>query len=205
VFERSGWWAVSPAIPRIRRTGRRRSVSLCSLSQSQPDCACGARSLVLTLTEDSNAIDNPVREPPRGARLFPSSCSPLWQAPSITNRPTSFPTSRGWLRSPTRNLKNPWGLTRSATSPWWVANNNSGHVDSLYRGLASSSPINGTGNSSCSAPWIRAECAVRSNRSGLQRKPDGLPGCTGGGGAFHLRHRGRHDLGLGRRERARCS
>jgi hypothetical protein len=26
---------------------------------------------------------------------------------------------------PDPNLKNPWGLTRSSTSPWWVANNNS--------------------------------------------------------------------------------
>jgi len=29
------------------------------------------------------------------------------------------------------NLKNPWGLTRSATSPFWIANNNSG-TSSLY-------------------------------------------------------------------------
>jgi uncharacterized protein (TIGR03118 family) len=31
------------------------------------------------------------------------------------------------------NLKNPWGLTRSSTSPWWVANNNSG-TSTLYDG-----------------------------------------------------------------------
>jgi len=31
------------------------------------------------------------------------------------------------------NLKNPWGLTRSAGSPWWVANNNSG-TSTLYTG-----------------------------------------------------------------------
>src|SRR3984893_17609173 len=29
------------------------------------------------------------------------------------------------------NLKNPWGLTRSSGSPWWVANNNSG-TSTLY-------------------------------------------------------------------------
>src|SRR6516165_1743241 len=29
------------------------------------------------------------------------------------------------------NLKNPWGLTRSAGTPWWVSNNNSG-TSSLY-------------------------------------------------------------------------
>src|SRR5712672_2120415 len=31
------------------------------------------------------------------------------------------------------NLKNPWGLSRSAGSPWWVANNNSG-TSTLYSG-----------------------------------------------------------------------
>jgi uncharacterized protein (TIGR03118 family) len=37
------------------------------------------------------------------------------------------------------NLKNPWGLTRSSGSPWWISNNNSG-TSSLYSGTAS--PIN---------------------------------------------------------------
>src|SRR6266849_7795655 len=31
------------------------------------------------------------------------------------------------------NLKNPWGLTRSSGSPWWVGNNNSG-TSTLYTG-----------------------------------------------------------------------
>src|SRR3979411_785718 len=31
------------------------------------------------------------------------------------------------------NLKNPWGLTRSSGSPWWIGNNNSG-TSSLYDG-----------------------------------------------------------------------
>src|SRR6266849_1642714 len=34
---------------------------------------------------------------------------------------------------PDPNLKNPWGLTRSSTSPWWVGNNNSG-TSTLYLG-----------------------------------------------------------------------
>jgi uncharacterized protein (TIGR03118 family) len=34
---------------------------------------------------------------------------------------------------PDSNLKNPWGLTRSSTSPWWIGNNNSG-TSSLYTG-----------------------------------------------------------------------
>src|SRR5216683_6683089 len=31
------------------------------------------------------------------------------------------------------NLKNPWGITRSSGSPWWVSNNNSG-TSTLYNG-----------------------------------------------------------------------
>jgi uncharacterized protein (TIGR03118 family) len=42
-------------------------------------------------------------------------------------------------------LKNPWGLTRSPGSPWWVANNNSG-TSTLYTGTGAAIPINGTGN-----------------------------------------------------------
>jgi uncharacterized protein (TIGR03118 family) len=37
------------------------------------------------------------------------------------------------------NFKNPWGLTRSAGSPWWTGNNNSG-TSSLYSGTGG--PIN---------------------------------------------------------------
>ena len=48
------------------------------------------------------------------------------------------------------NLKNPWGLTRSSTtparpgSPFWVANNNSG-TSTLYTGTGAIISINGTG------------------------------------------------------------
>jgi hypothetical protein len=42
------------------------------------------------------------------------------------------------------NLKNPWGITRSAGSPWWVANNNSG-TSTLYDGTGQIIPINGNG------------------------------------------------------------
>jgi uncharacterized protein (TIGR03118 family) len=42
------------------------------------------------------------------------------------------------------NLVNPWGLSRSATSPWWVANNNSG-TSTLYTGTGTIIPINGNG------------------------------------------------------------
>ena len=42
------------------------------------------------------------------------------------------------------SLVNPWGLTRSATSPWWVSNNNSG-TSTLYNGTGQIVPINGNG------------------------------------------------------------
>jgi uncharacterized protein (TIGR03118 family) len=38
------------------------------------------------------------------------------------------------------NLKNPWGLTRSSGSPWWVANNNSG-TSTLYGGAGNIVPL----------------------------------------------------------------
>jgi uncharacterized protein (TIGR03118 family) len=37
------------------------------------------------------------------------------------------------------NLQNPWGITRSATGPWWVNNNNDG-TSSLYTGTGA--PVN---------------------------------------------------------------
>ncbi len=42
------------------------------------------------------------------------------------------------------NLINPWGLSRSNTSPWWISDNNSGFT-SLYTGAGVNVPINGTG------------------------------------------------------------
>src|SRR5580704_17215291 len=42
------------------------------------------------------------------------------------------------------NLKNPWGITRSSGSPWWVTNNNSG-TSTLYDGSGNIIPINGNG------------------------------------------------------------
>ena len=42
------------------------------------------------------------------------------------------------------NLKNPWGITRSSGSPWWVSNNNSG-TSTLYNATGGIIPINGTG------------------------------------------------------------
>jgi hypothetical protein len=42
------------------------------------------------------------------------------------------------------NLVNPWGITRSATSPWWVSDNNSGD-STLYTGTGQIIAINGNG------------------------------------------------------------
>jgi uncharacterized protein (TIGR03118 family) len=42
------------------------------------------------------------------------------------------------------NLVNPWGITRSATSPWWVSDNNSGD-STLYTGTGQIISINGNG------------------------------------------------------------
>jgi uncharacterized protein (TIGR03118 family) len=42
------------------------------------------------------------------------------------------------------SLVNPWGLTHSASSPWWVSNNNSG-TSTLYTGAGAIIPINGNG------------------------------------------------------------
>jgi uncharacterized protein (TIGR03118 family) len=42
------------------------------------------------------------------------------------------------------NLKNPWGLTRSSGSPYWVGNNNSG-TSTLYTGTGQIIPINDNG------------------------------------------------------------
>lgn len=42
------------------------------------------------------------------------------------------------------SLVNPWGLSRSANGPWWVANNGTG-TSTLYTGTGQIIPINGNG------------------------------------------------------------
>ena len=63
------------------------------------------------------------------------------------------------------NLKNPWGLTRSSTSPWWVANNNSG-TSTLYTGTGALIPINGTGTVTVPSP--------NGSPAGTQSTPTGV-------------------------------
>jgi uncharacterized protein (TIGR03118 family) len=49
------------------------------------------------------------------------------------------------------NLKNPWGLTRSSGSPWWIGNNNSG-TSTLYDGKGNIIPLVVTVPSPAGAP-----------------------------------------------------
>ena len=69
------------------------------------------------------------------------------------------------------NLKNPWGLTRSSTtpvrsgSPWWVGNNNSG-TSTLYTGAGAIIPINGTGTVTVPPP--------KGSPAGTQATPTGV-------------------------------
>src|SRR2546422_8653178 len=63
------------------------------------------------------------------------------------------------------NLKNPWGLTRSSGSPWWVGNNNSG-TSTLYTGTGAIIPINGTGNVTVPPPM--------GSPAGTQSTPTGV-------------------------------
>jgi len=49
------------------------------------------------------------------------------------------------------NLKNPWGLSRSSGSPWWVSENNAG-ISTLYTGAGVIVPINGNGIVTIPAP-----------------------------------------------------
>src|SRR5437879_7821898 len=66
---------------------------------------------------------------------------------------------------PDPNLKNPWGLTRSSGSPWWVGNNNSG-TSTLYTGGGAIIPINGTGTVTVPPP--------NGSPAGTQATPTGV-------------------------------
>ncbi len=61
------------------------------------------------------------------------------------------------------NLINPWGITRSATSPWWVSDNNAG-VSTLYTGTGQIIPINGNGTVITPAPKNRPQAPSRLQR-----------------------------------------
>jgi uncharacterized protein (TIGR03118 family) len=46
----------------------------------------------------------------------------------------------GWAAATDPHLVNPWGLSRSATSPWWVADNGTG-LSTLYNGAGAIIPL----------------------------------------------------------------
>ena len=46
----------------------------------------------------------------------------------------------GWAAATDPHLVNPWGLSRSATSPWWVADNGTG-LSTLYNGTGTVFPL----------------------------------------------------------------
>jgi uncharacterized protein (TIGR03118 family) len=54
-----------------------------------------------------------------------------------TNLVSNIP---GLARFTDSNLKNPWGLSHSSTSPWWVSDNGTG-VSTLYRGDGTPFPV----------------------------------------------------------------
>src|SRR3984893_5410061 len=61
-------------------------------------------------------------------------------------------------------LKNPWGLARSTTSPWWISDNNAG-VSTLYDGTGAKRSLVVTipspnGTFPCTAPNTPPNCFV---------------------------------------------
>ena len=107
------------------------------------------------------------------------------------------------------NLKNPWGLTRSSGSPWWVGNNNSGTstvygsdgTTAIPAGFLPDPPGSPFDNfvivPSRFCPWH----AIRADRSRLQWQQDRFSfgqrhsrrlACR-----LHFRHRRRDHLRLG--------
>src|SRR5260370_41885550 len=61
-----------------------------------------------------------------------------------------------------KNLKNPWGMARSAGSPWWISDNNAG-VSTLYSGTGVARTLVVTipgpnGTFPCTAPNTPPNC-----------------------------------------------
>jgi uncharacterized protein (TIGR03118 family) len=67
-----------------------------------------------------------------------------------------------------KNLKNPWGLTRSSGSPWWVGNNNSG-TSTLYDGQGNPYPPKQNGG-----PLIVTVPPPKSSPAGTLSTPTGV-------------------------------
>jgi hypothetical protein len=65
------------------------------------------------------------------------------------------------------NLKNPWGLTRSSGSPWWIGNNNSG-TSSLFTGAGSPVNIFTEAGGVAGVGVVKGECALTNT---VRRRP----------------------------------
>jgi uncharacterized protein (TIGR03118 family) len=67
-------------------------------------------------------------------------CSFLWACVLIWPAAFVSDTALEGTNPPDSNLKNPWGVARGTTSPWWVADNRSG-VSTLYNGAGTKVPL----------------------------------------------------------------
>ena len=69
------------------------------------------------------------------------SASPLLAQPAQHYKQTNLISDLPGMAAATdANLVNPWGLSRSSTSPWWVSDNGTG-VSTLYSGTGSAIPL----------------------------------------------------------------
>src|SRR5258707_3362144 len=119
-------------------------------------------------------------------KFLPAAAFPLFVLPAVTQAQHYKQTNlvsdiAGMAPTFDPNLKNPWGLTRSSTtptrsgSPFWVANNNSG-TSTLYTGAGAIIPINGTGTVTVPPPkGSPAGTRAFSPGQGFKSWPPGFP------------------------------
>src|ERR1700694_6143175 len=112
----------------------------------------------------------------KAALAFPKACAALLSAlmlvPALTfaqhYKQTNLVTdlSSGATFKNDNNLKNPWGLARSTTSPWWVGDNNAG-VSTIYDGtrVARSLVVKIPGPNGSPANFVSAPTGVVFNGS----------------------------------------
>ena len=99
----------------------------------------------------------------------------------------------GLAKATDPQLVNPWGLARSGTSPWWVADNGTG-VSTIYNGAGAIQALVVTVPTAPGGPNPSAPTGIVSNGS----TTDFLLCLKHAeyAGAVHLRHRGGHHLRL---------
>ena len=93
-----------------------------------------------------------------------------------TNLVSDLPSVGAQVVDP--NLKNPWGLAASPTSPLWVADNN-GNVATVYSGDVNGSPIVGRGSPCPFRAVLRpVRCSTRPRASRSARQPTRHQRCS---------------------------